>query len=125
MILQPFLSVCEISQTPFSLAKWFLKHPDICYRHWEIFSIRFLLSKPKILLVNHQLQDSLAFKLVKRLNIYVIVSFILCSYIYLSGACSQRGDPLESFEKQVKFRPFVLPYLLTLYFYFLTKLCTL
>ena len=45
MISQPFLSVCEISQTPFSLAKWFLEHPDICYRHWEIFSIRFLLSK--------------------------------------------------------------------------------
>ena len=39
------LSVCEISQTPFSLAKWFLKHPDICYRHLEIFYIRFLLSK--------------------------------------------------------------------------------
>ena len=39
------LSVCEISQTPFSPAKWFLKPPDICYRHWEIFSIRFLLSK--------------------------------------------------------------------------------
>ncbi|RVW13024.1 Pro-Pol polyprotein [Vitis vinifera] len=39
------LSVCEISQTPFSFAKWFLKHPDICYRHWEIFYIRFLLSK--------------------------------------------------------------------------------
>ena len=40
-----FLSVCEISQTPISLAKWFLKHPDICYRHLEIFYIRFLLSK--------------------------------------------------------------------------------
>ena len=39
------LSVCEISQTPFSLEKWFLEHPDICYRHWKIFSIRFLLSK--------------------------------------------------------------------------------
>ena len=45
VISQPFLSTCEISQTPFSLAKWFLKHPDICYRHWEIFYIRFLLSK--------------------------------------------------------------------------------
>ncbi|KAL6312774.1 hypothetical protein AAG906_007821 [Vitis piasezkii] len=45
MISQPFLSVCEISQTPFSLAKWFLEPPDICYRHWEIFYIRFLLSK--------------------------------------------------------------------------------
>ena len=45
VISQPFLSVCEISQTPFSLAKWFLEHPDICYRHWEIFYIRFLLSK--------------------------------------------------------------------------------
>ena len=44
-ISQPLLSVCEISQTPFSLAKWFLKPPDICYRHWEIFFIRFLLSK--------------------------------------------------------------------------------
>ncbi|RVW98264.1 hypothetical protein CK203_034320 [Vitis vinifera] len=45
VISQPFLSVCEISQTPFSLAKWSLEHPDICYRHWEIFYIRFLLSK--------------------------------------------------------------------------------
>ena len=39
------LCVCEISQTSFSLAKWSLVLPDICYRHWEIFSIRFLLSK--------------------------------------------------------------------------------
>nr|CAN66022.1 hypothetical protein VITISV_033203 [Vitis vinifera] len=43
VISQPFLSVCEISQTPFSLAKWFLEHPDICYRHLEIFSIRFFV----------------------------------------------------------------------------------
>ena len=45
MISQPFLCVCEISQTSFSLAKWSLVCPDICYRHWEIFLIRFLLSK--------------------------------------------------------------------------------
>ena len=45
VILQPFSSVCEISQTSFSLAKWSLVRLDICYRHWEIFSIRFLLSK--------------------------------------------------------------------------------
>ena len=30
---------------PFALAKWSLVLPDICYRHWEIFFIRFLLSK--------------------------------------------------------------------------------
>ena len=30
LILQPCLSACEISQTPFSLAKWSLEHPDIC-----------------------------------------------------------------------------------------------
>ena len=29
----------------FSPSRWFLKPLDICYRHWEIFSIRFLLSK--------------------------------------------------------------------------------
>ena len=29
----------------FSPTKWFLKPPNICYRHWEIFFIRFLLSK--------------------------------------------------------------------------------
>ena len=45
VISQPFLCVCEISQTSFSLAKWSLVLPDICYRHWEIFSIRFFLSK--------------------------------------------------------------------------------
>ena len=45
VISQPFLYVCEISQTSFSLAKWSVVLPDICYRHWEIFSIRFLLSK--------------------------------------------------------------------------------
>ena len=39
------LCVCEISQTSFSLAKWSVVLPDVCYRHWEIFSIRFLLSK--------------------------------------------------------------------------------
>ena len=45
VISQPFLSVCEISQTSFSLAKWSVVLPDVCYQHWEIFSIRFLLSK--------------------------------------------------------------------------------
>ena len=45
VISQPFLCLCEISQTSFSLAKWSLVRPDICYRHWEIFFIRFLLSK--------------------------------------------------------------------------------
>ena len=54
------------------------------------FSSDFCCLNPKILLVSHQLHDSLVFKLVKRLNIYVIISFKLCSYIYLSGACSQR-----------------------------------
>ena len=29
----------------FSPAKWFLKPSKVCYRHWEIFSIRFLMSK--------------------------------------------------------------------------------
>ena len=47
---------------------------------------------------------SLVFKLVKRLNIFVTISFILCSYIYLSGACSQGGDPfVKVLDKQVKF----------------------
>ena len=45
VISQSFLCLCEISQTSFSLAKWSLVLPDICYRHWEIFFIRFLLSK--------------------------------------------------------------------------------
>ena len=45
VISQPFLCVCEISQTSFSLAKWSFVLPDICNRHLEIFFIRFLLSK--------------------------------------------------------------------------------
>ena len=45
VISQPFLCLCKISQTSFLLAKWSLVLPDICYRHWEIFFIRFLLSK--------------------------------------------------------------------------------
>ena len=45
VILQPFLCVCEISQTSFSPAKWSLVLPDICDRHIEIFFFRFLLSK--------------------------------------------------------------------------------
>ena len=45
VISQPFLCVCEISQTSFSLVKWSVVLHDICYRHWEIFFIRFLLSK--------------------------------------------------------------------------------
>ena len=53
------------------------------------FTSDFCCLNPKILLVSHQLQDSLVFKLVKkRENIYVIISFIFCSYIYLSRACS-------------------------------------
>ena len=45
VILQSFLCLYEISQTSFALAKWSLVLPDICYQHWEIFFIRFLLSK--------------------------------------------------------------------------------
>ena len=45
MISQSFLCLCEISQTSFALVKWSLVRPDICYRHLEIFLIRFLLSK--------------------------------------------------------------------------------
>ena len=45
VISQPFLCVCEISQTLFSPANWSLVLPDICDRHIEIFFFRFLLSK--------------------------------------------------------------------------------
>ena len=41
VISQPFLSVCEISQTSFSLAKWSLVLPDICDRHFGIFFFRY------------------------------------------------------------------------------------
>ena len=43
VISQLFLYVGEISQKSFSLAKWSLVRPDICYRHWEIFFIRFFV----------------------------------------------------------------------------------
>ena len=45
VISQPFLCVCEISQTSFSPAKWSLVLPDICDGHFWIFFFRFLLSK--------------------------------------------------------------------------------
>ena len=45
VISQPFLCICEISQTSFAPAKWSLVLPDIYDRHLEIFFIRFLLSK--------------------------------------------------------------------------------
>ena len=45
VISQPFLCVCEISQTSFSPANWSLVLPDICDRHFEIFFFRFLSSK--------------------------------------------------------------------------------
>ena len=44
-ISQPSWVSAKSHRHHFSPAKWFLKPPDICYRHWEIFSIRFLLSK--------------------------------------------------------------------------------
>ena len=47
VILQPFLCICEISQSSFSPAKWSLVFPNICDRHFEIFFLRFLLSKCK------------------------------------------------------------------------------
>ena len=113
------LSVWEISQTPFfscemvpGASRYLL--PTLR----DILHQIFCCLNPKILLVSHQLQDSLAFKLVKRENIHVIISFILCSYKYLSGACSQREETFcKVLENQVKFRSFVLPYLLTLYFF--------
>ena len=45
VISQPFLCICEISQTSFAPAKWSLVLPDIYDQHFEIFFIRFLLSK--------------------------------------------------------------------------------
>ena len=45
VISQPFLCLCEISQTSCAHAKWSLVLPDIYNQHWEIFFIRFLLSK--------------------------------------------------------------------------------
>ena len=45
VISQPFLCVCEISQTSFSPAKWSLVLPDICDRHFWIFCFRVLMSK--------------------------------------------------------------------------------
>ena len=45
VISQPFLCICEISQTSFAPAKWSLVLPDIYDRHLEKFFIRFLLSK--------------------------------------------------------------------------------
>ena len=62
VISQPFLDVCEISQTSFSPAKWFLKHPNICYRHWEIFFFRFLCLNFHFLLVFNHSCNSLARK---------------------------------------------------------------
>ena len=45
MISQPSWVSAKSRRHHFSHAKWFLKPPDICYRNWEIFYIRFLLSK--------------------------------------------------------------------------------
>ena len=69
------------------------------------FTLDFCCLNTKILLVSYQLQDSLAFKLVKRLNIYVIISFILCSYIYipLGSLFSEKRSFCKVLGKQVKF----------------------
>ena len=96
---------CEvISQPSWASAKSRRHHFLLRNGSWSIpifstdigryFTSDFCCLNPKILLVSLQLQDSLVFKLVKRENIYVIISFVLCSYIYPSRACSQRGDPL-------------------------------
>ena len=44
VILQPFLCICEISQTSFSPTKWSLVLLDICDRNFWIFFFRFLFS---------------------------------------------------------------------------------
>ena len=83
------LGVCEISQTSFFTCEM---APEASQSLLPTLG-DFCCLNPKILLVNHQLHDSLVFKLVKRPNIYVIISFILLWYKYLSGACSQGGVP--------------------------------
>ena len=55
VISQPFLCICEISQTSFSPAKWSLVLPDICDRHFGYFSSDFCCLNPQILLATHQL----------------------------------------------------------------------
>ena len=122
IISQPSWVSAKFRRHHFSPAKWFLKPPDICYQHGRYFTLDFCCLNPKILLVNHQLHDSLVFKLVKRLNIFVTISFILVWYIYLSGACSQRGVPSVTIWEASKGLFFLLPYLLTLYFHFISKL---
>ena len=47
VISQPFVCICEISQTSVAPVKWSLVLPDIYDWHLEIFFIRFLLSKSK------------------------------------------------------------------------------
>ena len=62
VISQPFLDVCEISQTSFSPAKWSLVLPDICDRHFGIFFFRFLCLNFHFLLVFNHSCNSLARK---------------------------------------------------------------
>nr|CAN64629.1 hypothetical protein VITISV_039194 [Vitis vinifera] len=61
IISQPSWVSAKSHRHHFSPAKWLLKHPEACYRHWEIFSIRFLLSKsqntPCINFVDHFLNQ--------------------------------------------------------------------
>ena len=62
VISQPFLDICEISQTSFSPAKWSLVLPDICDRHFGIFFFRFLCLNFHFLLVFNHSCNSLARK---------------------------------------------------------------
>ena len=62
VISQPFLCICEISQTSFSPAKWSLVLPDICDRHFWIFFFRYFCINFHFLLVFSHSCNSLARK---------------------------------------------------------------
>ena len=62
VILQPSLNACEISQTPFSPAKWSLVLPDICHRLFWIFFFRYFCINFHFLLVFSHSCNSLARK---------------------------------------------------------------
>ena len=66
VISQPFLCICEISQTSFAPAKWSLVLPDIYDRHLEIFFIRFLMSKSPFSPCNPPIIGFLSYEVWKR-----------------------------------------------------------
>ena len=119
---------CEVIRNPFCASaksrrpRFHLRNGPQCFLTFAIDTLRYFSSdfcylNPQTLLVSHQLQDSLAIKLGKRVNIHVIIIII----IFILNSTRElvlRDASFAQFWKEVKYRALALLFIYIFVFSF-------